>query len=129
MARRQPFCQKFKKKIKIAYRCEMGRNEIESDFRTSKMAAGSHFEETKLKLRIDMKWREMRSKVNFRSTKMAAGSYFVKKKELCIDLKWREMRSKVIFGHPKWTPTAILVRKNCVYCSETVGRFTTHPRL
>ena len=31
------------KKIKVAYRCEMDRNEIESDFRTSKMATGSHF--------------------------------------------------------------------------------------
>ena len=30
------------KKIKVAYQCEMARNEIESDFRTSKMATGSH---------------------------------------------------------------------------------------
>ena len=28
---------------KVAYRCEMDINEIESDFRTSKMATGSHF--------------------------------------------------------------------------------------
>ena len=28
------------KKIKVAYRSEMDRNEIESDFRTSKMATG-----------------------------------------------------------------------------------------
>ena len=40
--------------------------------RTSKMAAGGHFEKIQ------------------------------KKRKLCIDLKWREMRSKVIFGHPKW---------------------------
>ena len=34
---------KISKKIKVAYPCEMDRNEIESDFRTSKMAIGSHF--------------------------------------------------------------------------------------
>ena len=52
---------------------------IESDFRSSKLAAGSHFVKTikqKLKLRID--------------------------------LEWREMCSKVIFGDPKWPPAAIL---------------------
>ena len=32
----------FKKKSDV-YRSEMARNEIESDFRTSKMATGSHF--------------------------------------------------------------------------------------
>ena len=30
-------------KTKVAYRSEMARNEIERDFRTSKMADGSHF--------------------------------------------------------------------------------------
>ena len=34
---------KISKKKFDAYRCEMDRNEIESDFRTSKIAAGSHF--------------------------------------------------------------------------------------
>ena len=51
----------------------MARNATESDFRTSKMAAGSHFVtkftkiniKKKFKLRIDVKWPEMRSKVNF----------------------------------------------------------------
>ena len=38
--RRQPFCEK---KIKIAYWSKMSRNAIKSDFRSSKMAAGSHF--------------------------------------------------------------------------------------
>ena len=28
---------------KVVYRCEMARNSIESDLRTSKMAAGGHF--------------------------------------------------------------------------------------
>ena len=47
---------------------------IESDFRSSKLAAGGHF-------------------VNLKKTT-----------KLHIDMKWREMRSKVIFGHPKWPP-------------------------
>ena len=42
----------------------MARNAIKSDFRSSKMAAGGHFVKNK-KLRIDLKWREMRSKVIF----------------------------------------------------------------
>ena len=33
----------FVKKSKLGYRSEMERNVIESDFRSSKMAAGSHF--------------------------------------------------------------------------------------
>ena len=39
----QPFCQKFPNKIKVAFRSEMARNAIESEFRTSKMADVSHF--------------------------------------------------------------------------------------
>ena len=70
---------KISKKIKVAYRCEMDINEIENDFRTSKMAAGSHF-----------------VKKNSKNLK------------LHIDLKWPEMRSKVKFGHPKWPTSAIV---------------------
>ena len=43
-------------------------NVIESDFLSSKMASGSHFVnkiKKKLKLCIDLKWREMRLKVIF----------------------------------------------------------------
>ena len=58
---------------------EMARNVIESEFWTSKMAAGSHFVKKKSK-----------------------------KKKLHIDLKWSEMRSKVNFGIPKWPTSAIL---------------------
>ena len=45
----------------------MARNAIESDFRSYIMAAGSHFvnKSKKFKLRIDLKCREMRSKVIF----------------------------------------------------------------
>ena len=112
----------------------MDRIEIESEFRTSKMADVSHFVKNfqNKKLRIDLKWPEMRSKVKFGNPKwptsailskiskkvkfghpkMADISHFVKnfKKnlKLRIDVKWIEMRSKVIFGHPKWSPAAIL---------------------
>ena len=44
----------------------MARNAIESEFRISKMADGSHFVknfQTTLKLRIDLKWPEMRNVV------------------------------------------------------------------
>ena len=58
----------------------MERNAIESDFRSSKMAAGSHFvKKNHKKLSIDLKWQEMRLKVIFGASKMAAKSYFVNK--------------------------------------------------
>ena len=54
-------------------RSEMVRNTIESDFRTSKMSAADHFvQKNKIKkIRIDLKWPEMRSKVNFGHPKWA----------------------------------------------------------
>ena len=60
------FVRKFQKKV--AYRSEMARNAIESEIRTSKMADASHSVkkiQKKKKLRIDVKWIEMRSKVIF----------------------------------------------------------------
>ena len=66
---------------KMADRSEMCRNAIKGDFRTSKMADGNHYVKVnfesefrayilsniskKIKLYIDLKWPEMRSKVNF----------------------------------------------------------------
>ena len=48
----------------------MARNAIESEFRTSKMVAGNHFvKHLKQKVRIDLKWPEMRLKVIFRHPK------------------------------------------------------------
>ena len=102
------------KKIKAAYWCEMARNAIESDFHSSKIAAAG---EKKLKLRIDLKWREMRSKVIFGHPKWPAAILW-KNKKLRIDLKWWEMRSKVIFGHPKWLLAAILWKTKVAYWSE-----------
>ena len=51
---------------KMADRSEMARNAIKSDFRTSKMSTGGHFvkKKKKKKIRIDLKWPEMKSKVN-----------------------------------------------------------------
>ena len=50
-------------------RSEMTRNVIESEFRTSKMADGSHFVKNFIFFYkvayIDLKWPEMPSKVNF----------------------------------------------------------------
>ena len=46
----------------------MARNTIETEFRISKMGAGGHFVKKipkKFQFSIDLKWPEMRSKVNF----------------------------------------------------------------
>ena len=62
----------FMKKIKVAYSSEMARNAIETDFRSSKLAIGGHFVNKfpkDKKLRIDLKWQEMRSKVIFGNPK------------------------------------------------------------
>ena len=96
----------------------MVRNPIKNNFRSSKMAAGSHIVKKKKKLPIDLKWREMRSKVIFSHPKWPPAAILWKKK-LRIDLKWREMHSKVIFCHPKWPLAAILWKKKKVaYWSE-----------
>ena len=122
--------------FKMANQSEMARNAIQSDFQTYKMAAKKKIlcrsEMARIAIEslnfrnpkwpIDLKWPEMRSKVNFGHPKMADVSHFVKnyfkkKFKLHIDLKWPEMRSKVIFGHPKWPPAAILSKikkKSCV---------------
>ena len=105
MADGSHFVKNFQKKNQIAYRYKITRNAIESEFRTSKMAGGSHFVKfPKKKLLVDLKWPEMRSKVNVGHPKWPTAailSKFQKKNKLRIDLKWSEMRSKVNFGHPK----------------------------
>ena len=65
----------------------MARNANESDFRTSKMAAGSHFV------------KKIHRNTNFKNNL-----------KLRIDLKWPEMRSIVNFGHPTWAAAAILLK-------------------
>ena len=51
----------------------MARNAIESEFRISKMGAGGHFVKVSKinKFHIQIKWPEMRSKVNFGHPKWA----------------------------------------------------------
>ena len=73
---------KISKQNKVAYQSEMAKYSIESEFRASKMADGSHYVkkfQIKLKLNIDLKWPEMRSKVNFGHTKWATLAIFKKK--------------------------------------------------
>ena len=92
---------------KIAYWSEMVRNAMERDFGYPKWPpAAILWKHIFFKLCIDLKSREMRSKVIFGHPDHPkwppAGVILWKKLKLVIDLKWREMRSKVIFGHPKW---------------------------
>ena len=92
----------------------MARSAIESEFQTSKMADVSHIvKKFKKKLRIDLQWPEMRSKVNFgrpkRPTSGILSKKFQNKIKLRIDLKWPEMRLKMNFGHPK-RPTCHFVK-------------------
>ena len=63
----------------------MARNAIESDFRSSKMAAGSHFffKSTK-KVAYWSETARNAIESDFQSSKMAAGSHFVKKKRVLI---------------------------------------------
>ena len=81
-------------KFKMADRFEIARNAIESEFRTSKMADSSHFVkifQKQIKLRIDLKLQEMRSKVNFGHPKWPTSAILSKiskkKSQICIDLK------------------------------------------
>ena len=119
--RRRPFCQKFKKIIKIRmalkwpempskvifgnpkwppkktnkilYRSEMARIAIESEFQTSKMADRSEMARKAIKSDFPPAaiLQKLKKNLKFR-----------------IDLKWPEMRLKVNFGHPKWPTAAIL---------------------
>ena len=87
----------------------MARNAIESDFRSSKMgqiglpkwppAAILKKKFQKKKLCIELKWREMHSKVIFVHPKWPPAAILWKFK-------------KVIFGHPKWPLAAILWKKS-----------------
>ena len=71
---------KISKQIKVAYRSEMARNAIESEFRTSKMADVSHFvkisKQIKVAYRSEMARNAIESK--FQTSKIADGSHFVK---------------------------------------------------
>ena len=51
--------------MKVAFLSEMARKANENEFRTSKMAAGGHFEQKDLKLHFYLKLREIQTKINF----------------------------------------------------------------
>ena len=61
------------KKKKVAYRSEMARNAIKSEFRTSKLGAGGHF--------VNKKLQKVSYAIEseFCTSKMAVGSHFIKK--------------------------------------------------
>ena len=94
------------KQIQVAYWSEMGRNAIKSDFRSSKMAAGSHFVNKKIKVaywsengeKCDRKWFSV---IQNGRRQPFYEKIYLKKSKLRIDQIWREMWSKAIFGHPK----------------------------
>ena len=78
---RRPFWKK--NQTKVVYWSKMARNAFKSDFRSSKMAAGSHFVENKSNKVKVAYWSEMARNAiesDFRSSIMAAGSHFVRKK-------------------------------------------------
>ena len=60
----------------------MARNVIESDFLSSKKAAGSHFVNKNIKVAYLSEMARNAIKSDFRSSKMAAGSHFVKEKKV-----------------------------------------------
>ena len=114
--RRQPFWQKNSKQNKFAYRSEISRNVIESKFRISKMADGSHYVKNckKNKSCISI-WNDQKCVRKWISDiqngrRQPFCPKFKTKIKLCIDLKYPEMWSKVKFGHPKW-PTAAIMSK------------------
>ena len=71
----QPFCQKFPKKTKLAYRSgqKCDRKWI-SDIQNVRRQPFCQKFPKKIKLRIDLKWPEMRSKVNFGHPKWPPGA-------------------------------------------------------
>ena len=89
----------------------MERNAIKSDFRSSKMAAGSHFVEKKLC--IDLKWWEMQSKVIFGYPKWPPAAILKKKSCVLIwngekcDQKWFS-----VIQNGRWQP--FCEKKSCV---------------
>ena len=116
--RRQPYWKKNQKK-KVAYWSEMARNAFKSDFRPSKMAAGTPFCEKKSKLRIDLTWREMHSKVIFGHPKWPPAAILWKKIKVAY---WSEMARNAIksdFSVIQNEPlAAILWKKKVAYWSE-----------
>ena len=65
--RRQPLCQQFQTKIKVAYRSEIARNAIKSEILTSKMGAGCHFVKRNLKKSWVSIWNDQKCDKDFQN--------------------------------------------------------------
>ena len=105
-------------KIKVPHWSGMARNAIESDFRSSKLSAGGHFVEkmsVKLKLCIDLKWREMRSKVIFGHSKWPPADILWQISQKIKVSYWSEMARSAIesdFRSSKMATGGHFVEKN-----------------
>ena len=84
------------KKNKVAYRSEMARNAIESEFRTS------NFHVKYRSNLIIMFWVKIKNMKKIYFFFGSCWAIFKLKKKFHIYLKWPEMVSKVNFGHQKW---------------------------
>ena len=94
-------------KNKVAYRSEMARNAIESEFRTSKMADGSHFVKISKNIKVAY-WSKMARNAiesEFRTSKMADGSHFVKISKINKFAYWRCTQGNLRFvaEYPKYS--------------------------
>ena len=67
---------------KIAYLSEMAINPVKSDFRSSKMATGSHFVKKNKSCVSEMARNAIEN--DFRSSKMVTGGHFVKENKSCV---------------------------------------------
>ena len=100
---------KISKENEVTYRSEMARNAIKSEFRTSKMGAGSHLVKNKVAYRSEMARNAIESE--FWISKMGAGGHFVKKFQINKNsVLIRMARNAMNFGHPKWPTAAILLK-------------------
>ena len=96
---------------------KMARNATKSKFRTSKMVDAAILSKfpKKLKLRIDLKWPEMRSKVNFGHPKWPTAailSNISKQINVAYQSEMARMRSKVNFGTSKMSAGGHFVKTN-----------------
>ena len=101
--------------LKVVFSSEMARNAIESDFRSSKMAQIR----LKIKLRIDLKWREIDSKMIFGHPKWPPAAILWNLKNKVV--YWSEMARNAIesdFRSSKMATGSHFVKKTGAYWSE-----------
>ena len=74
----------------------MARNAIKSEFRTSKMADGSHYVKFKKKVAYRSEMARNAIESEFRTSKMGAAGHFVKNSKKKV-LYWSEMASYICY--------------------------------